>query len=87
MNKPFYVLVESYKIIRLHQQSYPISQKDIPNRLKFKDQLKQLKDKSDISGLKPMVDFTPPQYIDLLFTDLGIITTAAVSDILIQLYL
>lgn len=83
MNKPFYVLVESYKFIRL----YPVCQRDISNRLKFKDQLEHLNDKSDINDLKPLVDFTPPQYIDLLLTDLGILTTAAISDILVQLYL
>jgi translation initiation factor 2B subunit (eIF-2B alpha/beta/delta family) len=26
-----------------------------------------------------MVDFTPPEYISLLFTDVGILTPAAVS--------
>jgi translation initiation factor eIF-2B subunit alpha len=32
-------------------------------------------------------DYTPPQYLSLLFTDLGILTPSAVSDELIQLYL
>ena len=31
-------------------------------------------------------DYTPPQYITLLFTDLGILTPSAVSDELIKLY-
>jgi translation initiation factor eIF-2B subunit alpha len=35
----------------------------------------------------PLVDYTPPEYIKLLFTDLGILTPAAVSDELIKLYL
>lgn len=35
----------------------------------------------------PLVDYTPPSYISLLFTDLGILTPAAVSDELIKLYL
>lgn len=34
----------------------------------------------------PMVDYTPPQYIKLLFTDHGILTPAAVGDELIKLY-
>ncbi|XP_065322159.1 translation initiation factor eIF2B subunit alpha-like [Gordionus sp. m RMFG-2023] len=34
----------------------------------------------------PAVDYTPPQYITLLFTDLGILTPSAVSDELIKLY-
>ncbi|KAF6146666.1 hypothetical protein GIB67_008952 [Kingdonia uniflora] len=32
-------------------------------------------------------DYTPPQYLTLLFTDLGVLTPSAVSDELIQLYL
>lgn len=34
----------------------------------------------------PSCDYTPAQYISLLFTDLGILTPAAVSDELIKLY-
>jgi translation initiation factor eIF-2B subunit alpha len=34
----------------------------------------------------PVADFTPPEYITLLFTDLGIFTPSAVSDELIQFY-
>ena len=32
------------------------------------------------------VDYTPPDFIELLFTDLGVLTPAAVSDELIRLY-
>lgn len=32
-------------------------------------------------------DYTPPQYLTLLFTDLGVLTPSVVSDELIQLYL
>ena len=35
----------------------------------------------------PSRDYTPPSYISLLVTDLGVLTPAAVSDELIQLYL
>ena len=34
----------------------------------------------------PMCDYTAPQFLTLLFTDLGILTPSAVSDELIQLY-
>ncbi len=34
-----------------------------------------------------MVDYTPPIYLTLLFTDLGVLTPSAVSDELIKLYL
>jgi len=75
MNKPFYVLAESYKFIRL----YPLNQSDIPDRLKWKAN-------RDFEN-HPLVDYTPPSYITLLLTDLGTLTTAAVSDQLMQLYL
>lgn len=75
MNKPFYVLAESYKFIRI----FPLNQNDIPERLKHRIGAK----KSET----PLVDYTPPSYITLLLTDLGTLTTAAVSDQLLQLYL
>jgi len=34
----------------------------------------------------PHIDYTPPQYITLLFTDLGVLTPSVVSDELIKLY-
>mmetsp|Transcript_35873 Transcript_35873/g.33973 ORF Transcript_35873/g.33973 Transcript_35873/m.33973 type:complete len:346 (-) Transcript_35873:87-1124(-) len=36
--------------------------------------------------LNVTIDFTPAEYITLLFTDLGVLTSAAVSDELIRLY-
>ncbi|KAF9158686.1 translation initiation factor eIF-2B subunit alpha [Actinomortierella ambigua] len=38
-------------------------------------------------GSNPLVDYTPPDYITLLFTDLGVLTPSGVSDELIKLYL
>lgn len=35
----------------------------------------------------PSCDYTPPEYLTLLFTDIGILTPSAVSDELIKLYL
>ena len=39
-----------------------------------------------VSLENPTCDFTPPQYLTLLFTDLGVLTPSAVSDELIKLY-
>lgn len=36
--------------------------------------------------LHPTVDYTPPSYINLLFTDLGVLTPSGVGDELIKLY-
>ncbi|XP_002160193.1 translation initiation factor eIF2B subunit alpha [Hydra vulgaris] len=73
MNKPVYVAAESFKFARV----YPLKQKDISNIFKYK---------SNEDG-HPMTDYTPPSYITLLFTDLGILTPSAVSDELIKLYM
>ena len=40
----------------------------------------------DYPTVASMIDFTPADYITLLFTDLGVLTPAAVSDELIKLY-
>ena len=37
-------------------------------------------------GDSPLVDYTPPSYITLLFTDLGVLTPSGVSDELIKFY-
>jgi translation initiation factor eIF-2B subunit alpha len=42
--------------------------------------------KTTFDHLNLTIDFTPAEYITLLFTDLGVLTPAAVSDELIRLY-
>ncbi|XP_059611405.1 translation initiation factor eIF-2B subunit alpha [Phlebotomus argentipes] len=79
MKKPFYVLAESFKFSRL----YPLNQRDLPNEYKYPR--KSLG--GDLAKTHPQVDYTPPAYITLLFTDLGVLTPSAVSDELIKLYL
>lgn len=68
-NKPVYVLTESTKFTR----EYPINQSD----------LKKLVPREHMEFNNLTVDYTPPELISLLFTDLGIFTPAAVSDELI----
>lgn len=79
MKKPFYVLAESLKFSRL----YPLNQRDLPNDYKFSKQSIE----EDVAQAHPLVDYTSPAYITLLFTDIGILTPSAVSDELIKLYL
>ncbi|KAJ4462129.1 putative Translation initiation factor eIF-2B subunit alpha [Paratrimastix pyriformis] len=83
--KPFYCAAESYKFTRL----YPLTQSD----LEMQTQIAQLPVPNELAradGLikyaAPILDYTPPAYITLLFTDLGILTPSAVSDELIKLY-
>uniref|UniRef100_A0A671L2U7 Translation initiation factor eIF2B subunit alpha n=1 Tax=Sinocyclocheilus anshuiensis TaxID=1608454 RepID=A0A671L2U7_9TELE len=80
-NKPFYVVSESFKFVRL----YPLNQQDVPDRFKYKADI--LKTVKDLNQEHPMIDYTPPSLITLLFTDLGVLTPSAVSDELIKLYL
>lgn len=79
LKKPVYVLTECIKFTR----TYPLNQTDLPNEFKYLSSTL----KKDLSREHPLVDYTPPSYITLLFTDIGIFTPSAVSDELIKLYL
>uniref|UniRef100_A0A8C7D7W5 Translation initiation factor eIF2B subunit alpha n=1 Tax=Oncorhynchus kisutch TaxID=8019 RepID=A0A8C7D7W5_ONCKI len=78
-NKPFYVVAESFKFVRL----FPLNQQDVPDRFKRANTLKAVE---DLAQEHPMIDYTLPLLIILLFTDLGVHTRSAVSDEL-KLYL
>lgn len=79
MNKIFFVMAESIKFVK----EYPLNQADIPEEFKYRTSVLE---NGDLSIEHPLVDYTPPQYINLLFTDLGILTPAAVGEELIKLY-
>lgn len=81
-NKPVFVVVESFKFVR---HIYPLNQEDVPNEYKYR--ASTLENNKDLSYEHPLIDYTPPSYISLLFTDLGVLTPSAVSDELIKLYL
>ncbi|GAV86553.1 IF-2B domain-containing protein [Cephalotus follicularis] len=81
MNKPVYVAAESYKFARL----YPLDQKDMGPALRTIDFGVPLPSKVEVETSAR--DYTPPKYLTLLFTDLGVLTPSVVSDELIQLYL
>uniref|UniRef100_A0A8D0DZD5 Translation initiation factor eIF2B subunit alpha n=1 Tax=Salvator merianae TaxID=96440 RepID=A0A8D0DZD5_SALMN len=80
-NKPFYVVAESFKFVRL----FPLNQQDVPDKFKYKADT--LKERKALEEEHPWVDYTSPSLITLLFTDLGVLTPSAVSDELIKLYL
>ncbi|XP_071686076.1 uncharacterized protein [Rutidosis leptorrhynchoides] len=81
MDKPVYVAAESYKFARM----YPLDQKDMVPALRPVDFGVPIPSKVEVE--KSARDYTPPQYLTLLFTDLGVLTPSVVSDELIQLYL
>ncbi|KAJ0241042.1 eIF-2B GDP-GTP exchange factor subunit alpha [Hirschfeldia incana] len=81
MNKPVYVAAESYKFARL----YPLDQKDMAPALRPIEFGVKIPEKVEVE--RSARDYTPPQYLTLLFTDLGVLSPSVVSDELIQLYL
>merc|ERR1712129_281979 len=85
MSRPFYVVAESHKFCRM----YPLTQKDIPwrDRVTEKEMEKERNDDALLTIENDRVrDYTPAEYITLLFTDLGVLTPNAVSDELLKLY-
>ncbi|KAG2304629.1 hypothetical protein Bca52824_033280 [Brassica carinata] len=80
MNKPVYVAAESYKFARL----YPLDQMDLEPALRPIDFGVHVPPKVEVE--RSARDYTPPQYLTMLFTDLGVLTPSVVSDELIQLY-
>ncbi|KAM4709530.1 translation initiation factor eIF2B subunit alpha [Discoglossus pictus] len=80
-NKPFYVVAESFKFVRL----FPLNQRDVPDKFKYKADTQQ--QNKDLVEEHTWIDYTSPSLITLLFTDLGVLTPSAISDELIKLYL
>ncbi|ORE10839.1 IF-2B-domain-containing protein [Rhizopus microsporus var. microsporus] len=91
LGKPVYAVAESYKFVRV----YPLSQYDLPSEtpeiVTFTSRRKSFTASSDavqeLATSNPSVDYTPPQYLTLLLTDLGVLTPSGVSDELIKLTL
>lgn len=98
LKKPFYVAVESYKFARM----YPLTQRDVTDMFRHDSDeashshantstaateiAASIPRNDNISFFHTTIDYTPAEYITLLFTDLGVLTPAAVSDELIKLY-
>ncbi|KAI9282563.1 hypothetical protein BY458DRAFT_496638 [Sporodiniella umbellata] len=93
LGKPVYAVTESYKFVR----TYPLSQYDIPSEtpeiVTFTSRRKSFSTTGhaetidELASSNPSVDYTPPQYLTLLITDLGVLTPSGVSDELIKLTL
>jgi len=89
MNRPVYVAAESFKFSR----DFPLSQEDLPELTELNGAGRaylppdaQALFPSDVNVLNPTLDYTPPRYVTLLFSNLGVLTPSAVSDTLVQLY-
>jgi len=99
MSKPFYVVAESHKFVRLYplgQYDLPIEQRviDFKTEEEIADEAKQQPKASATEATpKPVarnscqsVDFTPPHLISALITDSGVLTPSAVSEELIKIW-
>ncbi|KCV73128.1 hypothetical protein H696_00676 [Fonticula alba] len=100
--KPFYVVAESYKFVRaypLDQTDIGLNASvmgtpsswvcDKPHAAgAVCEQSSPAEEKKPaVEKFDQIIDYTPPELITLLFTDIGILTPAAVSDELIQLHM
>jgi len=83
-NIPFYAVAESHKFVRF----FPLNQHDLPSHISGNLLFTETTEDCDqlLEPNHPSVDYTPPAYITLLFTDLGVLTPSGVSDELIKLY-
>lgn len=82
---PFYAVAENCKFVRC----YPLNQYDLPtmsSALLYTGDMQSPEDGQYIEPDHPTIDYTPPTYISLLFTENGVLTPSAVSDELIKLY-
>ncbi|ABN66974.2 translation initiation factor eIF-2B alpha subunit (GCN3) [Scheffersomyces stipitis CBS 6054] len=84
-NKPFYVVTESHKFVRL----FPLAPNDLPtsvrNLLSEADEKEKNPDDQSILN-EHKLDFTSHEYITALITDLGVLTPSAVSEELIKVW-
>ncbi|EOD06072.1 hypothetical protein EMIHUDRAFT_68766 [Emiliania huxleyi CCMP1516] len=83
--KPFYIAAESTKFAR----KFPLSQLDLPAaeaRASGTARGRRGPPPPTLRAETPSRDYTPPSYITMLFTDLGVLTPSAVSDELIKLF-
>lgn len=78
-NKPFYVVTESHKFVRM----FPLAPNDLPSGI---HQLIEVKGEEGSALETQVVDFTPHEYITALITDLGVLTPSAVSEELIKMW-
>ena len=81
---PVYVASESTKFAR----HFPLSQADVPSHdaSRAHSAFVGREPPANLTAETHTRDYTPPSYITMLFTDLGVLTPSAVSDELIKLF-
>ncbi|KAK9457104.1 hypothetical protein V1511DRAFT_528457 [Dipodascopsis uninucleata] len=80
-NKPFYVVVESHKFVRL----YPLAPFDLPGESTSSDVF-TVEPIEEGPQSSPTLDFTSDNLITALITDIGVLTSSGVSEELIKMW-
>lgn len=78
---PLYVLTETIRFTRF----FPLSHADIPLEYRHKPAVRN--GGGDLAVALPEVDYTPPERIAMIITDIGCLPPANVSEELLKLYL
>lgn len=81
--KPFYVVTECHKFVRM----FPLSPDDLSMQGKSLDFTRKNEEDGQQEILRgPRLDYTAQEYITALITDLGVLTPSAVSEELIKMW-
>lgn len=81
--KPFYVVTECHKFVRM----FPLSPDDLSMQGKSLDFTRKSDEEDQQEILRgPRLDYTAQEYITALITDLGVLTPSAVSEELIKMW-
>ncbi|QLG74772.1 hypothetical protein HG535_0H00980 [Zygotorulaspora mrakii] len=79
--KPFYVVTECHKFVRM----FPLSPNDLSMPGQSLDFTRKNEESQEILG-GPTLDYTAQEYITALITELGVLTPSAVSEELIKMW-
>eukprot|EP01061_Rhynchopus_euleeides_P030170 TRINITY_DN501_c2_g1_i1.p1 TRINITY_DN501_c2_g1~~TRINITY_DN501_c2_g1_i1.p1 ORF type:complete len:321 (+),score=139.22 TRINITY_DN501_c2_g1_i1:51-965(+) len=83
MHKPVYICAETVKLARI----YPLDQTELPPSRNWTFNLvREAGAPEAVTLCKRSVDYTPPHLITQIFSNLGTMTPAAISDELLKLY-
>ncbi|KAK2746314.1 translation initiation factor eIF-2B subunit alpha [Myotisia sp. PD_48] len=89
MGKPFYVVAESHKFVRLYplgQYDLPVDQRIIDFKTDDDNTIAQDAESEHLQPKRDTVDYTPPHLITALITEAGVLTPSAVSEELIKIW-
>lgn len=82
-HRPLYVFAESLK----YMEYFPLNQSSIPTDLKFKKHnVEEAEEDGLLEDEHPLIDYTPPKYINRLVSDIGVLPCHAIADEMISLY-